>query len=144
LWIDNLDDAQEVLLATRSSIGRPIPTTPSAPAPASVLVLQEFKEWFDNERFQRVWHQYGIDKYVMWNEGIDATDFGGDTMHMGRLQDTSGSRFTQPPLIRSQEVYNMKRAKHIFETYMLLRHDRDLSVCDYFGWHILRRHRCLV
>lgn len=29
---------------------------------------------------------------VMWNEGIDVQGFGGDTMHMARLQDTSRTR----------------------------------------------------
>lgn len=63
LWIDNLDDAQGV--------------------------LQEFKEWFEDERFLKIWHNYGFDRHVMWNEGIDVKGFGGDTMHMARLQDTS-------------------------------------------------------
>lgn len=63
LWIDNLDD--------------------------SFGVLQEFKEFFEDERFLTVWHNYGFDRHVMWNEGIDVKGFGGDTMHMARLQDTS-------------------------------------------------------
>lgn len=63
LWIDNLDDAYGV--------------------------LQEFKEWFEDDRFLKVWHNYGFDRHVMWNEGIDCRGFGGDTMHMARLQDTS-------------------------------------------------------
>lgn len=63
LWIDNLDDA--------------------------CGVLQEFKSWFEDKRFLKVWHNYGFDRHVMWNEGIDCQGFGGDTMHMARLQDTS-------------------------------------------------------
>jgi len=63
LWIDNLDDAYGV--------------------------LQEFKEWFEDERFLKVWHNYGFDRHVMWNEGINVMGLGGDTMHMARLQDTS-------------------------------------------------------
>lgn len=66
LWIDNLDDAHGV--------------------------LQEFKEWFEDERFLKVWHNYGFDRHVMWNEGINCKGFGGDTMHMARLQDTSRSK----------------------------------------------------
>lgn len=66
LWIDNLDDAHGV--------------------------LQEFKGWFEDERFLKVWHNYGFDRHVMWNEGIDCKGFGGDTMHMARLQDTSRSK----------------------------------------------------
>jgi len=63
LWIDNLDDA--------------------------CGVLQEFKAWFENDRFLKVWHNYGFDRHVMYNEGIDVRGFGGDTMHMARLQDSS-------------------------------------------------------
>lgn len=33
-----------------------------------------------------------IDRHVMWNENIDVKGFGGDTMHMARLQDTSRTR----------------------------------------------------
>lgn len=66
LWIDNLDD--------------------------SYNVLQVFKDWFEDERHLKVWHNYGFDRHVMWNEGIDVRGFGGDTMHMARLQDTSRLR----------------------------------------------------
>lgn len=66
LWIDNLDDA--------------------------FGVLGEFKSWFENEKHMKVWHNYGFDRHVMWNEGIDVKGFGGDTMHMARLQDTSRTR----------------------------------------------------
>jgi len=63
LWIDNLDDA--------------------------FGVLQVFKPWFEDKRFLKVWHNYGFDRHVMWNEAIDCQGFGGDTMHMARLQNTA-------------------------------------------------------
>lgn len=66
LWIDNLDDA--------------------------CGTLQEFKGWFEDERFLKVWHNYGFDRHILWNEGIDVKGFGGDTMHMARLQDSSRAR----------------------------------------------------
>ncbi|CAB9529669.1 polymerase I B, chloroplastic/mitochondrial [Seminavis robusta] len=66
LWIDNLDDAAGI--------------------------LQEFKEWFENENHLKVWHNYGFDRHVMWNEDIDVLGFGGDTLHMARLQDSSRAR----------------------------------------------------
>jgi len=69
LWIDNLDD--------------------------SYGVLEEFKPWFEDERFLKVWHNYGFDRHVMWNEGINVKGFGGDTMHMARLQDTSRAKMAQ-------------------------------------------------
>jgi DNA polymerase I-like protein with 3'-5' exonuclease and polymerase domains len=67
LFIDNLDD--------------------------SAGVLQVFKEWFEDPRHLKVWHNYGFDRHVMWNEGIDVQGFGGDTMHMARLQDTSRAKY---------------------------------------------------
>ena len=51
-------------------------------------VLQEFKDWLEDERYLKVWHNYGFDRHVLWNEGIDVKGFGGDTMHMARLHDT--------------------------------------------------------
>jgi 3'-5' exonuclease len=66
LWIDNLDDA--------------------------CGLLQEFKAWFESETFKKVWHNYGFDRHILWNEGIDLRGFWGDTMHMARLEDTSRSK----------------------------------------------------
>jgi len=63
LWVDNLDDSRGV--------------------------LQEFKAWFEDEREKKVWHNYGFDRHVLFNEGIDARGFAGDTMHMARLADSS-------------------------------------------------------
>jgi len=67
LWIDNLDDA--------------------------FGVLQCFKEFFEDERFKTVWHNYGFDRHVMWNEGIDVRGLKGDTLHMARLEDTSRIKY---------------------------------------------------
>lgn len=53
LWVDNLDDA--------------------------CGVLEEFKEWLEDETVMKVWHNYGFDRHVLWNEGIDVLGFGGDT-----------------------------------------------------------------
>ena len=67
LWIDNLDD--------------------------SFGVLQYFKEFFEDDNYKTVWHNYGFDRHIMWNEGIDVKGFKGDTMHMARLQDTSRAKY---------------------------------------------------
>jgi hypothetical protein len=53
LWIDNLDDA--------------------------CGVLNEFKSWLEDETVLKVWHNYGFDRHVLWNEGINVLGFGGDT-----------------------------------------------------------------
>lgn len=66
IWIDNMGEAEGV--------------------------LQEFKEWFEDRNVTKVWHNYGFDRHVMNNEGIDCKGFYGDTMHMARLWDTSRER----------------------------------------------------
>ena len=30
-------------------------------------VLGEFKEWFENPNFKKVWHNYGFDRHVLAN-----------------------------------------------------------------------------
>lgn len=52
-------------------------------------VLQEFKDWFEDPNIPKVWHNYGFDRHVLFNEGINCKGFYGDTMHMARLWDTS-------------------------------------------------------
>lgn len=62
VWIDNLDDDS---------------------------TLQLFKDYFESEKILKVWHNYGFDRHVFYNHGINVQGFGGDTMHMGRLWDSS-------------------------------------------------------
>jgi DNA polymerase-1 len=62
IWIDNLEDDS---------------------------TLQLFKEYFESEKILKVWHNYGFDRHVFFNHGIDVKGFGGDTMHMARLWDSS-------------------------------------------------------
>lgn len=52
-------------------------------------IIQYFKGWFENPKYKKVWHNYGFDRHVMGNEGIQCQGFYGDTMHMARLWDTS-------------------------------------------------------
>jgi DNA polymerase-1 len=58
LWIDNIDKNQDL--------------------------IKIFASWFSDETYKKVWHNYGFDRHVMCNEGIDCRGFGGDTMHMAR------------------------------------------------------------
>eukprot|EP00471_Norrisiella_sphaerica_P011153 CAMPEP_0184502572 /NCGR_PEP_ID=MMETSP0113_2-20130426/50732_1 /TAXON_ID=91329 /ORGANISM="Norrisiella sphaerica, Strain BC52" /LENGTH=1086 /DNA_ID=CAMNT_0026891819 /DNA_START=240 /DNA_END=3500 /DNA_ORIENTATION=- len=53
------------------------------------ILLQDLKGWFEDPRYKKVWHNYGFDRHVLYNMGIDARGFAGDTMHMARLWDTS-------------------------------------------------------
>eukprot|EP01041_Mallomonas_annulata_P002582 gene2582-5051_t len=67
LWIENIGDAQG-------------------------LLKEVFQDWFADERYKKVWHNYGFDRHVMYNHRIDCKGFAGDTMHMARLWDTSRDR----------------------------------------------------
>ena len=63
LWIDNLDEADST--------------------------LDGFKDFFVDEDQKKVWHNYSFDRAVLYNHKIDCKGFGGDTMHMSRLWDSS-------------------------------------------------------
>lgn len=63
LWIENMDDSDGIALL--------------------------FKDWFESNTYKKVWHNYGFDRHVMYNMGIDCKGFYGDTMHMARVWDTS-------------------------------------------------------
>lgn len=63
IWIDNLDSCEGV--------------------------LDEFKAYFENEAIKKVWHNYSFDRHVLFNHGINVKGFGGDTMQMARLWDSS-------------------------------------------------------
>ena len=49
----------------------------------------EFKEYFENPNILKCWHNYGFDRHILYNHGINVQGFGGDTMHMARLVDPS-------------------------------------------------------
>ena len=68
LWIDNLDQSSGI--------------------------LHIFKDWFENSDVKKVWHNYGFDRHVLNNEGINCKGFAGDTMHMARLWDTSRDKIS--------------------------------------------------
>jgi DNA polymerase-1 len=66
LWVDNIGDATGV--------------------------LNEFKIFFESEKYKKIWHNYSFDRHVMYNMNIDCKGFYADTMHMARLSDTSRDR----------------------------------------------------
>jgi hypothetical protein len=51
--------------------------------------LLAFRDVLEDPRVRKVWHNYGFDRHVLRNAGIDCRGFFGDTMHMARLCDTS-------------------------------------------------------
>jgi DNA polymerase-1 len=52
----------------------------------------EFKTVLESRQIRKVWHNYGFDRHVLYNHGIDAQGLAGDTMHMARVWNTSRER----------------------------------------------------
>lgn len=48
-------------------------------------LINHFKDYLENNSYKKVWHNYGFDRHLFYNHGIDVRGFGGDTMHMARL-----------------------------------------------------------
>ena len=55
-------------------------------------VLAEFASFFERPDLKKVWHNYGFDRHVVENAGLELRGFAGDTMHMARLFDSSRLR----------------------------------------------------
>lgn len=69
LWIDNLDDS-------------------------AGIINDYFTSWLEDSSVLKIWHNYGFDRHVLYNEGINVMGFGGDTLHMARLCDTSRMKYS--------------------------------------------------
>ena len=52
-------------------------------------LLDILKPYLENDEYLKVWHNYGFDRHLFFNHGINIRGFGGDTMHMARLFDSS-------------------------------------------------------
>jgi DNA polymerase-1 len=52
-------------------------------------VMEAFRPFLEAEACLKAWHNYGFDRHVLFNHGIDVRGFAGDTMHMARLWDAS-------------------------------------------------------
>jgi DNA polymerase-1 len=55
----------------------------------SLELVQVFKDYFEDPKYLKVWHNYGFDRHIFNNHGINIQGFGGDTLHMARMYDTS-------------------------------------------------------
>ena len=50
---------------------------------------------YTNIRYSLPRHNYGFDRHIMNNEGIDVQGFHGDTMHMARLWNTARDKINK-------------------------------------------------
>ena len=84
-------------------------------------IIQVFKGYFENTGYLKVWHNYGFDRHILYNHGIDVKGFGGDTMHMARLADPSRMRYSLKHLTwkLNGPIENVKGAiiNHLIDSY---------------------------
>ena len=123
LWIDNLDESEGI--------------------------LNLFADWFADERFKKAWHNYGFDRHVLFNMGIDCKGFGGDTMHMARLQDTgrakwaSGGGYSLEALTEDLLGRRKKPMKEIFGKPRLKSNGEAGAILDLPPVELMQRERDL-
>lgn len=58
-------------------------------AEEAAQILDIFRPFFESNCHLKVWHNYSFDRHVLERMGIKISGFGGDTMHMARLWDSS-------------------------------------------------------
>jgi DNA polymerase-1 len=75
-------------------------------------ILLEFKEYLEDPKYLKCWHNYSFDRHILYNHGIDVQGFGGDTMHMARLADPSRLRYSLKALTQNleSEITSVKKA----------------------------------
>ena len=56
-------------------------------------ILQMFKPYLEDESILKVWHNYSFDRHMLSNHGINCRGFGGDTMHMARLENAARDKY---------------------------------------------------
>jgi hypothetical protein len=113
LWVDNLDDAKGI--------------------------LYEFQEWLEDPSVKKVWHNYGFDRHVIFNEGIDVKGFGGDTMHMARLSDTSRMKYSLESLTEDLLGQRKVPMKEIFGVPRLRKDGSPGAIIDLPAIEVMQR-----
>lgn len=58
---------------------------------ADGLIAAMFKEYFEDPKFKKIFHNYSFDRHAFRRHGIDLAGFHADTMHLARLYDTARS-----------------------------------------------------
>lgn len=66
-------------------------------------IFNLFKDYFEDPKYLKAWHNYGYDRHILENEGIKAKGFSADTMHMARLADPSRMRYSLKNLTNEME-----------------------------------------
>lgn len=78
LWIDTLD--------TLDDAGQPI-------LDSGLEMFSLLTPYLEDPTILKVWHNYSFDRHVLANHGIAVRGFGGDTMHMARLENAARDKY---------------------------------------------------
>jgi DNA polymerase-1 len=73
-----------------------------------VLLATQRSELTSRTSALQVWHNYAFDRHVFENEGVRPRGFGGDTIHMARLWNSSRTfkGYSLESLTKDEEVMN--------------------------------------
>ena len=80
-------------------------------------ILNEFKDYFEDEEMKKIWFNYGFDRHVIENHGIKLKGFYADVMHMARLVDPS----------RMPGDYSLSKSTAFYEDEILEMKTRELE-----------------
>jgi DNA polymerase I len=109
-------------------------------------LLQMFRRYFENDNLFKVWHNYSFDSHMLKNHGIKVAGFGGDTMHMSRLVDTSRKRYSLEELCKDylDESLQKRPMKERFGSRRILKDGtmgKDIIVPSTLDMHRTPKHR---
>ena len=82
---------------------------------------------------------YGFDRHVLFNEGINVLGFGGDTMHMARLSDTSRMKYSLESLTEDLLKQRKVPMKEIFGVPRLRKDGTDGAIVDIPPVEVMQR-----
>eukprot|EP00434_Breviolum_minutum_P019495 symbB.v1.2.017196.t2/scaffold1335.1/size146336/7 len=57
--------------------------------PAAGLIQRKFRKYFEDSKYQKVFHNYTFDKLMLKREGIEVKGLAADTLVLARIHDTS-------------------------------------------------------
>ena len=82
-------------------------------------LIMLFKDYLENPEYKKVWFNYGFDRHIFYNHGIDCQGFHGDSMQMARLLDSSKEP-NQYSLSKLSNIYQKQimQAKHNMLDYL--------------------------
>lgn len=76
-----------------------------------------FKDYLENDKYWKVFHNWGYDRHIFYNHGINVKGFGGDTLHMAWLLDSSGLSYSLSNLTEQYEKDILSTKEKLIEFY---------------------------